>query len=258
MSTTPHSANAADGKLRVMTWNVHSCIGLDRRRDEGRIARVIADLAPDVVALQELGQARGRANGDRQAQAIANTLDMDCQYYPVIDNAHGNYGIAILSRLPMHLVKAARLPGLPPRFWREPRGALWVAVTAGDREVQVLTTHLSVSPKARLLQVDSLLGKDWLADARDRGPVMLCGDFNALPGSRVCRRLRQTLDDVQHQQIGHRPHGTYPSWLPLIRLDHIHVETSILVSNFHIPKIRQTLFASDHLPLIADFGITVA
>ena len=68
--------------LRVMTYNVHSCIGMDGRLSTSRIARIIAQCRPDVVALQELDVGRGRTGGIDQAHAIAQELEMEFHFFP--------------------------------------------------------------------------------------------------------------------------------------------------------------------------------
>ena len=56
--------SANDGQsLRVATYNVHGCRGMDRRRSEERIAEVIASLEVDVIGLQELDLNRRRSAG---------------------------------------------------------------------------------------------------------------------------------------------------------------------------------------------------
>ncbi len=69
-------------QLRIMTYNVHSCFGTDRKLDPGRIAEVIAECEPDIVALQEVDVARARSGGVDQAQTIANHLSMASYFHP--------------------------------------------------------------------------------------------------------------------------------------------------------------------------------
>ena len=58
---------------RIMTYNVHRCVGVDRKLDVDRVAAVIAEYEPDVVALQELDVHRARTRGVDQAYAIGAT-----------------------------------------------------------------------------------------------------------------------------------------------------------------------------------------
>lgn len=241
--------------LRVMTYNVHSCIGMDGKLDVERIARVIARARPDVVALQELDVGRSRTAGMDQAHLIAHYLEMEFHFHPALHLEEERYGDAILTHLPQRLVKAGPLPGLDDKPLLEPRGALWVAIELHGKEIQVINTHLGLNPRERMAQVAALLGSDWLAHDRCREPIILCGDFNALPSSAVCRRLAGRLKDVQIEAQGHRPKGTYSSRFPGIRIDHIFTGPGLEVTDIEIPASELARRASDHLPLIAEIRL---
>src|SRR5690606_35121803 len=212
--------------LRVMTYNVHSCVGLDGVHSVERIARVIARENPDVVALQELDVNRHRTGSQDQAELIARFLEMDYQFHPSIHLEEEKYGDAILSRHPLTLVRAAELPGVPGQV-REPRGALWVTVDIGGVPLQIINTHLGLSLRERHLQVEELLSNRWLAHPDCVGPVILCGDFNAMASSMLYRQLCNRLNDVQTRAQGHRPRGTYYSRVPAARIDHIFINSAI-------------------------------
>lgn len=241
--------------LRIMTYNVHSCIGMDGKLAPERIARVIAQYAPDIVALQELDVGRQRSNGIDQAALIAHHLEMEQVFHPALHVEEERYGDAILTHLPMRLIKAGPLPSPPSRWSREPRGALWVMVELDGVEIQVLNTHLSLTPFERRVQVEALTGPGWLADPACHGPVILCGDFNALPKSPVCRELGKRLKDVEAGQAVKRWNGTFFGRFPLARIDHIFVGGDVIVDHIDIPKTTLTCLASDHLPLIADLRL---
>jgi endonuclease/exonuclease/phosphatase family metal-dependent hydrolase len=240
------------GTLRVMTYNVHSCIGMDGKLAPQRIARVIAHYAPDVVALQELDVGRARTEGMDQAHLIARYLEMDFHFHPAMHIEEERYGDAILTHLPMRLVKAIALPGLPDKPWLEPRGALWVAVELDGIEHQVMNTHLGLLPSERRVQAEALLGPGWLGHPDCRGPVVLCGDFNALPSSPVCRRLRTRLHDAQIELENHRPRRTFSGRFPTARIDHVFVDPATNVLDIEVPDTELARVASDHLPLIAE------
>ena len=243
---------ATTDTLRVMTYNVHSCIGMDGKLAPERIARVIARYAPDVVALQELDAGRVRTEGMDQAHLIARYLEMDFHFHPAMYIEEERYGDAILTHLPMRLVKAGVLPGLPGKPRIEPRGALWVAIELNGIEYQVLNTHLGLLPRERRVQAEALLGSDWLGHPECRGPVVLCGDFNALPSSPVCRRLRTRLHDAQIELDNHRPRRTFYGRFPMARIDHVFVDPATDVLDIEVPDTELARVASDHLPLIAE------
>jgi endonuclease/exonuclease/phosphatase family metal-dependent hydrolase len=238
--------------LRVMTYNVHGCVGVDGKHSPERIARVIARHRPDIVALQELDEGRSRSGGIDHAELIARHLEMAYHFHPSMHVEEGRYGNAILTHLPMHPVRADRLPGLPDQPSLEPRGAIWTSIGWGDREIQLINTHLGLRKRERWAQVEALLGDEWLGHPHCRSPVILCGDLNALPKSRVCLSLRRRLHDVQGVAKGHRPHHTIPGRYPMVRIDHVFIDPCIEVVRVTVPSTDLERVASDHLPLIVE------
>jgi endonuclease/exonuclease/phosphatase family metal-dependent hydrolase len=242
--------------LRVMTYNVHGCVGMDGKLDAQRIARLIARAKPDVVALQELDAGRTRSHGMDQAQLIARYLEMDFHFHAAICLKEERYGDSILTRLPQRLVKAGPLPQLAGKTHLESRGALWVAIDLHGKELQIINTHLGLDRRERMAQVEALLGSDWLAHEQCRGPVILCGDFNALPSSPVYRRLSRRLRDVQTETQDHRPQSTFFGRFPTLRIDHIFISPGLEVISIEVPGSELACLASDHLPLVTEIRIS--
>ncbi|MFC1652555.1 endonuclease/exonuclease/phosphatase family protein [Planctomycetota bacterium] len=251
----PRASATQTDTLRIVTYNVHSCIGMDGKLDAERIARVIARARPDVVALQELDVGRTRSHGMDQAQRIAQYLEMTFHFHPAVHLEDERYGDAILSRLPHRLVKTSPLPGLTGKPHIEPRGALWVAVDLHGREIQIINTHLGLNRRERRVQVEALLSSEWLAHAQCHEPVILCGDFNALPASSACRRLSVRLKDVQVEARNHRPQSTFSGRVPAMRIDHIFISPGLEVTGIQVPRSELARLASDHLPLVATVRI---
>lgn len=237
--------------LRIMTYNVHRCVGADGRAEPRRIAEVIAGCAPHIVALQELDVGRARTGGVDQAHAIAHQLQMSFHFHPALRLEEERYGDAILSALPMRLVRADALPGGEAR---EPRGALWVAIEAHGSELQIVNTHLGLAAHERLAQTRTLLGPDWLGHPACLDPVVLLGDFNAVRRSRVYRRLAARLKDAQ-VGVGGRPRRTFPARMPMLRIDHVFCSPAIEVLGSEVPRNPLTRIASDHLPLVVELRI---
>jgi endonuclease/exonuclease/phosphatase family metal-dependent hydrolase len=238
-------------RLRVMTYNVHSCIGLDGRLSVERVARVIAQFGPDVVALQELDVGRQRSGAEDQAQRLAHLLSMDVHFHSTVQVKEEAFGDAVLSRWPMTLIKAAPLPSLPRLSHLEQRGALWVRVQWGDHSIQILNTHLGLHRYERLCQVRELCGPTWLDRVQHAEPTIVCGDFNALPNSRVCRVLGQKLRNVQRCRAG-RPRPTWRGRCPVLCIDHIFVSSDWQVDRVEVGDTDLAQTASDHRPLLAD------
>jgi endonuclease/exonuclease/phosphatase family metal-dependent hydrolase len=241
--------------LRVMTYNVHRCVGIDRLLSPERIAQVIASCHPDIVALQELDVKRARSGHVDQAEVIARDLGMDVHFFPAMRVMEELYGDAILSRWPARLVKADALPGFTrlPRI--EPRGALWSTVTIEGSEIQIINTHLGLLGRERVLQARELLGASWLASPDCRDPVVLLGDFNATPRSRAYRLLTTQLRDAQRTPAVRRPAMTFPTRLPALRLDHVFVSRSVDVTSASTIRTPLARLASDHLPLVVDITV---
>lgn len=250
--TAPGGRPRAAGIIRLMTYNVHSCIGMDGRSSPERIARLIARYEPDIVALQELDLGRARSGAMDQARQIAHLLEMEYHFHATLRVAEEEYGNAVLTHLPMRPVRAGPLPRLANC---EPRGALWVAVDAHGTEIQVLNTHLSLWPKERRLQARELAGETWLGHPDCRSPAVLIGDFNALPGSAAYRVLRTHLRDAQSEVPGHRPQKTLFGRYPSARIDHVFVDHGAEVIAAEVPRTQLANVASDHLPLIVDLRL---
>jgi endonuclease/exonuclease/phosphatase family metal-dependent hydrolase len=127
--------------LNVITYNIHRCVGLDRKLLPERISRFITAHNPDVVALQEVDYGQERPARYDQAAIIAEGLNFSSLWIE-----RERCGNAILSRYPMKIVKAGVLHR--PRRWHAParRGALWVEVDVHGTSVQMINTHLKLTP----------------------------------------------------------------------------------------------------------------
>lgn len=240
---------------RIMTYNVHRCVGTDRRLDVERIAAVIAEFQPDVVALQELDVGRARTRGVDQAHAIAELLEMTFHFNAAMKVEEALYGDAILTLRPERLVKAGPLPTIAGVPGLEPRGALWLAVDFDGVEVNILNTHLGLVPREQRLQAKALTGRQWLSDPRCLDPVILVGDFNATSITRPYQKFLTKLSDGQrHVGLG-RAVPTFPSTFPVLRIDHVFCSPRIRVTKVQTAMFPLARVASDHLPLVVDFEI---
>lgn len=230
----------------VLTYNVHSCIGRDRKLNIKRITDVIAESRADIVLLQELDVGRARTQHTDQAQEIANLLGMTPHFHPALHVEEGQYGDAILTAFPSRCVRASALPSL-----HEPRGALWVEISIAGRPLQVINTHLGLARRERMLQTQALLGSDWLGHPdHSLSPVILGGDFNAVPHSSVFKTISRHLRTGQGRVT---LRATFPARFPLLRLDHLFYGRGLQLENMATLQTALTAMASDHLPLIGRF-----
>ncbi|MDX9974053.1 MAG: endonuclease/exonuclease/phosphatase family protein [FCB group bacterium] len=239
----------AERTLRIMTYNVHGCVGMDGKLSLDRLVRLIRQYEPDVVALQELDVHRSRSGRIHQAQILAHELEMAFHFHPAMHLEEEQYGDAILTRLPMRLVKAAPIPS-PPRV--EPRGALWVELSIDGNPVQLINTHFGLGRAERIAQARHLLGPDWLGHPKCTAPAVLCGDFNSMPRSETYRILTTNLSDTRTLNGNGQHRGTF---MGLWHLDYILISPDLEASTALVPCTSLARMASDHLPVIADLRL---
>lgn len=242
--------------LRVMTYNVHRCVGVDRKLDLERVAAVIADARCDIVALQELDVGRSRTRGVDQAHRLAELLGMRSHFNAALHVEEERYGDAILTALPETLVRAGPLPHYRNMRGLETRGAVWVTVEALGTRIQVLNTHLGLIPAEQQQQAAALIG-DWMAADAWTSPAILLGDFNAGPYSKTYRMLNRTLKDAQ-TLTPYTPLCTFPVKLPFMRIDHVFLAGPWTVRKVETPFAGAARVASDHLPLVVELSLSRA
>lgn len=241
-------------RIRVMSYNVHSCMGMDSRIAPERIARVIARYRPDVVALQEVDVGKQRTYSVDQAELIAQHLEMEVDFHPAMQMEEEEYGDAILTHLPILRARTGSLGPVPTRPGGEPRGIQWLTLDIDGLEVQILNTHLGLFTAERKVQVEELMSERWLGNVDCQGPTILCGDFNATPRSPAMLTLKGELTDVQDLTAAKRL-NTFAGRLPTLCIDHVLVRHIEGVSSVFVPNTELTRLASDHLPLVVDITL---
>ncbi len=238
-------------RIRVMTYNVHRCIGRGGRDSIEDITAVCAETRPDLIALQELdAPVTDDAEGEHHARDLASHLGMTLLFCRTFRRGVGFYGHALLSRSPLELVRVTTFPAISTAS--EPRGAIWAKTRIGEKSVDVVSTHLGVTRRERQLQSGELIGADWLGSSEMGDVRIFCGDLNAVPNATTYRRFARRMRDSQKQLPGHRPMPTFPSTLPFLRLDHVFVSDDVRVAGVTVPHDARARRASDHLPLIVD------
>jgi endonuclease/exonuclease/phosphatase family metal-dependent hydrolase len=238
--------------FRLLSWNVHHCVGIDRRHSVERVADTIREYEPDVVALQELEVNHKRSQRIHQPSKMADLLGMDYHYHPARIRGESGFGNAVFTRHHMREVRTATLPTF--RFLQK-RGAVWMSIKLDGHSVQIINTHFGLLRQERMMQARALCGDGWLdhPECRDN-PRIVCGDFNATPKSRVYELLNTTLSDAM-KLAGDPEVRTWPSVLPVVRYDHVFVCEGIRARRVEVPRTFRTRVASDHLPVLMDFEV---
>jgi endonuclease/exonuclease/phosphatase family metal-dependent hydrolase len=225
---------------------------MDRRLQPQRIAEVLRDIEADVIALQEVVRLRDENPKHDQAEFIRSSLD-DYELVFGDNGLHrgGRYGNALLSRIPIVNWKNYDLS------WRhrERRGCLRADLRlANGRVLHLFNVHLGTAFFERRHQGRLLLGSEILK-AELSGPRLVLGDFNEWTRGLTSRLLSADLEAIKLRQFARRSR-TYPGVLPLLHLDHIYHDRSLVLEHFSVYRTRLSLIASDHLPLVADFRVT--
>ena len=188
----PLLVHAEQPRLTILTYNIHIGIGLDKKADLDRTAAVIKAAAPDLVALQEVDRKTRRSNGVDQASDLARATGMYMVFGKALalDPEGGEYGVAILSRLPIRRSQNRQLPNTPGF---EPRTVLEVEfdwpLPSGKRiPIRFFNTHFDHRSEPDRIASAKVLNQ--LALASDI-PAILAGDLNARPGAQPLQILSE-------------------------------------------------------------------
>ena len=235
--------------MRVVCWNIHGCVGTDRRFDPLRTARTLARLAPDVALLQEVGDHRGIHPPIDQAAALADALGMTCTLGITLPRHPYGYGNITLTR---GAALEAGAWDLSVRG-REPRVCLCVTVEVDRQRIVTANVHLGLGRRERRAQLEILLDEIGPFGGVPSSPTVVGGDFNDWPPGPVTRVLERTLRDAARASAAPgSPGKTFPSARPLLRLDRLYVGGGVEISACSVEDSRAAREASDHLPVVAD------
>lgn len=224
---------------------------MDRRVRPERILKVLRELDPDVVALQEVVGSADNATRD-QGRYLSQLLGFD---YALGENRklRGKpYGNVILSRFP---IRAARNYDLSvPR--RHRRGCLRADLALSDTKMlHIFNVHLGTALLERRKQGRKLIDQEIVHSPDMVGPRIVLGDFNEWTHGLTSRLLEAHFESIEiRAHLGRR--RTYPGLLPIIHLDHIYYDRALRLELFALHRSRTALMASDHLPLVAEFSLS--
>ena len=234
-------------RLRVLSYNIHHGEGVDGKLDLERIAGVILSVRPDVVALQEVDRNVPRSQTVDQTAELARLTRMEGFFDANISLQGGEYGNALLSRLPVARTTHHALPLLGPG---EQRGVLEAEVAlppdaAGGtpRGVRLFATHFDHRPDNRERLASAAVLLDLLKQSPDT-PAVLAGDLNDTPASAVLKRL-----GTGWSRGGLRDIPTIPAEVPKRQIDFVLAAPAEgwRVVDAHV--LNEPV-ASDHRPLL--------
>ncbi|MGD8336773.1 MAG: endonuclease/exonuclease/phosphatase family protein [Desulfobacterales bacterium] len=241
--------------MRIMTYNIHGCVGADRVVNPGKIAAIIADLDVDIVALQEVDAGHPTREYRNQAQMIAGVLGLEHIYFPVEQEGLRRFGLAVLSRFPVVGFDQRRLPNVYPMLNPRRRGALCATLETPAGPVYLINTHLSLFRLERRLQLNALMAGDDFTAMPANEPLVFCGDFNSGPSSETYKQLSRLLTDVQAASHSGSIEATFHAKSPFFRIDHIFVSSHFTPLKTEVRKTVDTAAASDHLPLVVELAL---
>jgi endonuclease/exonuclease/phosphatase family metal-dependent hydrolase len=229
--------------LRFLTFNIHGGKGRDGRRDLGRIQALMECLNVDIGVFQEI-ETRPLYGGTPQDVALLAGAHRPHRFVAAsMHQGDGWYGNLVVSRYPFEYGLIHNLE-TPPVF--EPRNALDVLVVTPLGKIRVVGTHLSLSPIQRWAEAHKLIERIVSVKVQEKNPVLLMGDINEWQWpSRLLRFLNKRMFPVPCA-------ATFPSWLPLFRLDRVWHDTPGLKVAAHRLNGLGIDMMSDHLPVLVE------
>lgn len=222
--------------ISVASWNVHKAMGTDWRRDAHRVGAVIAEMAPQVMALQET---------DIRLLGARNVLDEGAlgacglRRVPLPDPAVPGRGwrgnvLLVAKDVTVDGVELLHLPGI------EPRGAIVAGLRIGAARLRVVASHLALDPVNRARQARLISAH---LEGLPAGPAVFLGDTNEWRAEGCLAPLIRHLPQTPVAR-------SFPAWCPALPLDRIMMRGGC-VRDFRVHRTALSRRASDHLPVQA-------
>jgi endonuclease/exonuclease/phosphatase family metal-dependent hydrolase len=243
-------------RIRIVTYNIHRAIGVDRRFRPERITSILGHYGADIVLLQEVDEGVPRSRELNLARELAGALRYP--HYAVGHNVslrRGRYGNATLSRYPIFRERNIDLTvDNHKRRGCQHTSIVVERVSGRSHCLEVFNLHLGLSARERLRQVGKLVRSAEFREMGENGACLVGGDFND---------WRSQLHPVFTELLGFRcatdrlegPIRTYPSFSPTGGLDRIYYRGELRSLGTARCRLRVSKLASDHLPVIAEFEL---
>lgn len=234
-------------EMKIMSFNVCHCEGMDGKLDVARTAARIRAERPDFAGLQEIDRCTARVGGLDEPAELARLTGLHATFAKAIPFRGGEYGVMLLSREKPRAFERIPLPGEEPR----------VLLVCEFEDVVVATSHLSVGAAAERLASIPIIQR---AFAKYAKPVFFTGDWNATPDSDVLAALGTFLS-VRSETVCQTFHGRLqngPAGRPLdmktfcidyIACDRAHAPAFDVVD----ARVVEDRVTSDHAPIVATF-----
>jgi len=244
--------------LKVLTYNIHRAIGVDRRFRPGRIVDILVHHDADLALLQEVDEGAPRS---REVD-LARELGREAGYPHVaagynVSLRKGRYGNALLSRWPLTFHRNIDLTVDD----RKRRGCLHarVRIEKGHhaRELDVFNLHLGLSARERTRQLGMLARSPEFVAVAKGVPCLVAGDFNdwrsqLLP---IFLEILEFKSATGHHFGPQAAIRTYPAFSPTGALDKIYFRGPLRLLGARSCRLRVSRVASDHLPIVAEFEL---
>jgi len=242
------TASSANFKktLRIMTYNIHVGVGMDKKLDLKRIADVINKEKPDLVGLQEVDRGVKRTEGKDEIAELAALTRMDYAFAHNLDFQGGQYGVAILSRF---LLKNVDHRMFENKREAERRGMLHVQVELDNQVINFVTTHLDYQYEdGRVFETEQMLR--FLTEVK--GPLIIVADMNDEPTGDAYKMMVPNFDDAWVASRAKGEGFSFPADKPIKRIDYIFYRAAELKAKR--AEVVETL-ASDHVPVMAELQL---
>jgi endonuclease/exonuclease/phosphatase family metal-dependent hydrolase len=232
--------------LRVVTYNIHRSIGMDRRTRPDRVAAVLRGIDADIIALQEVIGAG--PNGGSHIEEIGALLGMGWVMSSARHLRGHQFGNAVLSQFPIIHHAEHDLS------WKtcEERCLQRADIDVNGHTLHLYNVHLGTAILERRHQAQRLA--TIVSDKHVGGAKLVLGDFNEWMRGMTTALLSEKLKSVDLRGYLKR-RRTYPGLFPILHLDHIYYAGRLEVLAVELARTRLSLVASDHLPLVADVRI---
>ena len=215
-------------QVRIMSYNVRHCAGMDLVVDYDRTAEVILKQMPDIVALQELDSMTGRSGRKYQIEELTNRTKYYSIFGKAIDYDGGGYGVGVLTKEKPLSTKRIPLPG------DEPRVLLLVEL----ENYVIACTHLDLEEDARLASIPLIINEA----ERWQKPFILAGDWNDSPNSQLLQEL------TKYFTINSDNEPTFPADEPTGCIDYVATFNNCPAKTIESVVVDEPE-ASDHRPL---------